>query len=93
MLWSPARARRARRDMERILPSDLVTRVERLRRMSGGTRSDVIRRSLELLLEDVEHARRLRRYVEGYAAEPESNGEVDAAVATGCAALAESPWD
>jgi len=57
------------------LPADLLARVARLRERTGESRSAVVRRALELLLERLDHYEAVREYVEAYELLPETPGE------------------
>ena len=52
-----------------------------------------VRRALDRLLLRIAEWLRVRAYVAGYRAHPETHEEVEAASATGTLALAEEPWD
>jgi metal-responsive CopG/Arc/MetJ family transcriptional regulator len=76
------------------LPEDVLERAERERRATGESRSELFRRALEALFESQRHEAAVRRYVEGYVAEPETEYEVSAAAALSSAAFEEEEdWD
>jgi predicted DNA-binding protein len=74
------------------LPRDVYDRLEALRRVTGDTRSGIIRRAIEELFANLRNAEKSRRYVEGYRRFPDSRAEVRAA-AIAAKRLAEEPWE
>jgi len=92
----PTRPRRGSSKVAVSLPADLLADVERYRRRSGESRSAVVRRALERLLDARVEADAVREYVEAYRRTPETAEE--AALSTPSseelAALArEHPWE
>ncbi|MGH7572786.1 MAG: CopG family ribbon-helix-helix protein [Gemmatimonadota bacterium] len=75
------------------LPADLLARADQERRQSGESRSELFRRALETLFRERRHDAAVRRYVDGYVAEPESGYEVSSADASSLAAWEEEDWD
>lgn len=75
------------------LPEDVLERAERERRATGESRSELFRRALEVLFERQRHEAAVRRYVEGYVAEPETEYEVSSAGALSSAVFEEEDWD
>lgn len=76
------------------LPKDVLERAERERRETGESRSELFRRALEALFERHHHEAAVRRYVEGYLAEPETEYEVASTGAVSPAAFEEDEdWD
>jgi metal-responsive CopG/Arc/MetJ family transcriptional regulator len=75
------------------LDSTLLERIERLRAVTGETRSAVIGRALLKLTHEELHAARIRRYVEAYRETPEQEQSVKTARKMARAALARLPWD
>ena len=74
------------------LPDDLLHRIDRARRERKVTRSEYFRQAAANLLglggdEDLD------RYVRGYASQPETNDEVEAARAASAKSLAAEPWE
>ena len=69
------------------LPEDLLDRAEAKRIEHGESRSELFRRALETLLEKERQEAAVRRYVEGYVAEPETEYEVEAAESSGMEAF------
>jgi len=74
------------------LPGGLLREVEAERARTGESRSAVVQRALGLLLSEKDRRRRLRAYVDGYRACPESEDEVAAAAAAATRLLAVEPW-
>lgn len=74
------------------LPPDLLARVDKDRRSSGASRSEVFRRALETLLQRERQEEEIERYIQGYRRHPDNEREFEEALATGLAALAEEPW-
>lgn len=64
------------------LPTALLSEVEKLRKRSGETRSAVVRRALERLIDTTAEADAVREYVEAYRISPESPEEVALATPT-----------
>ncbi|MFP3941238.1 MAG: ribbon-helix-helix domain-containing protein [Thermoanaerobaculia bacterium] len=76
------------------IPEDVLERAERERRQTGESRSELFRRALEVLFEKQRQEAAVRRYVEGYVAEPETEYEVASAGAVSPAAFEEGEdWD
>jgi len=57
----------------------LLARVERIRLLTGETRSALIGRALAQLTSEEAHTERVRRYRNAYLEQPETAGELDAA--------------
>lgn len=74
------------------LPSELLARVDKYRRSSGASRSEVFRRALESQLQRKQQEEEIERYVQGYERHPESEREIEEALVAGQVALAEEPW-
>lgn len=74
------------------LPTPLFRQMERLRRVSGESRSAFIRRAIELSLKSREQRQLVARYLEGYRRQPETEKEVAAAAAAAVCLLAGQPW-
>jgi metal-responsive CopG/Arc/MetJ family transcriptional regulator len=75
------------------LPRELLKSVERLRRETGETRSALVQRALREVVAQKKRAEQVHRYVEGYAASPETAEEIAAAEAAATHLLAEEPWE
>ncbi|MBI2923567.1 MAG: ribbon-helix-helix protein, CopG family [Planctomycetes bacterium] len=75
------------------LPAALLRRVEALRRITGLTRSGLIREALEGYLRAARRRRRVATYLEGYARRPETRAEIAAARASAARLLASEPWE
>lgn len=74
--------------------AELLTRVERLRRGTGESRSAVVARALARLLEDELRAENVRRYQQAYREHPESTEDVQEARALAALSLRHAPsWD
>ena len=74
------------------LPDDLLHRIDRARRARKVSRSEYFRHAATNLLglngdEDID------RYVRGYASQPETTDEVEAARAASAKGLAAEPWE
>lgn len=74
------------------LPDQVLDRADRARRDSGETRSELFRRALEALFREQERKAAVRRYLDGYVAEPETDYEVAAAESTSQAAWQQQDW-
>ena len=84
------------RSTERIaisLPHELLRSIERLRLETGETRSALVQRALRDVVAAKKRAEDIRRYVEGYAAAPETGEEIAAAETSAARLLAEEPWE
>jgi len=75
------------------LPAELLDRVDRECATTGESRSQLFRRALEALFEGERRHAEVRRYMEGYVAEPEAEYEVAAAGAAARSALETEDWD
>ena len=75
------------------LPRELLKSIERVRRETGETRSALVQRALREVVAQKKRAEDLRRYVEGYAAAPETPDEIATAEASAAQLLAEEPWE
>lgn len=74
------------------LPRELLARVDRARRSSGASRSEVFRRAVESQLQLKLQEEEIERYVKGYERQPESEREIEEALTTGMVTLSEEPW-
>ena len=74
------------------LPSDVLRAVEARRQERQETRSDFIRRAVEMLLRRDEDLDAEARYVRGYQECPEDDDEMAQAYAA-AGRLAEEPWE
>lgn len=61
------------------IDATLLARVERLRARSGESRSAVVSRALAKLTEQEARAVRVRRYLEAYREQPETDKEIETA--------------
>jgi Arc/MetJ-type ribon-helix-helix transcriptional regulator len=75
------------------IPSDLLRRVERLRRSAGKRRSTAVQEALALWADRESRESDRRRYIEGYRRCPETEAEVRRAARAGAEALAAEPWE
>ena len=75
------------------LPARLFDAVERERRVTGESRSQLFARALGELLRQARERQAVEEYVAGYVAQPETPYETDVADASGQDALAGEPWD
>lgn len=74
------------------LPDQVLDRADRARRDSGETRSELFRRALEALFREQERKAAVRRYLDGYVAEPETDYEVAATESTAQEAWQQQDW-
>jgi metal-responsive CopG/Arc/MetJ family transcriptional regulator len=74
------------------LPDDLLHRVDRARRERKVSRSQYFREAATNLL-DIAGEQDIERYVRGYASQPETTDEVEAARAASARGLAAEPWE
>jgi metal-responsive CopG/Arc/MetJ family transcriptional regulator len=75
------------------LPGPTLARADRVCAATGESRSELFRRALQALFDSERERASIRRYVEGYIAEPESDYEVAVATATGGTYLDAEDWD
>jgi metal-responsive CopG/Arc/MetJ family transcriptional regulator len=75
------------------LEPQLLAHAERLRRVTGESRSAIVARSLRTLLAEEQHAYDVARYVAAYRELPESGAEVRAARAAAKRTLSMLPWN
>lgn len=75
------------------LPAPTLAHADRVCEATGESRSELFRRALQALFESERERANVRRYVEGYVAEPESEYDVAVATATGGAYLDAEDWD
>ena len=71
----------------------LLAQVERLRAVTGETRSAVVDRALAKLTNEELRAARVRRYVEAYRETPETNPDERTARDLARRTLSRLPWD
>ena len=74
------------------LPDDLLHRVDRARMERKLSRSEYFRQAATNLL-GLSGDEEIDRYVRGYASQPETADEVEAARAASAKVLAAEPWD
>ena len=75
------------------LPAPTLARANRVCEATGESRSELFRRALQALFESERERASVRRYVEGYLAEPESDYDAAVATATGGVYLDAEDWD
>jgi len=75
------------------LPAGLLADLERYRKTTGETRSGLVRRAVERLLERATEADMVREYVEGYRRTPETADEIAGAAYLDPKAAEETPWE
>jgi metal-responsive CopG/Arc/MetJ family transcriptional regulator len=73
------------------LPDDLLEDLERERKASGKSRSELVRQALEAMLSA--ERKRIKQYIEGYKRYPETEEEIDWVKATSKTAFAASSWE
>jgi metal-responsive CopG/Arc/MetJ family transcriptional regulator len=73
--------------------ADVLAEVERERKRTGETRSEVFERALTTYVAGRRAVEAARRYVDGYRRAPESAAEVSVAMAAAMPAFASEPWD
>jgi predicted transcriptional regulator len=75
------------------LSRELLERVDHECATTGESRSQLFRRALDALFEGERRDAEVRRYLDGYVAEPEAEYEVAAAGASARPALESEGWD
>ena len=74
------------------LPADILNAVERERKESGESRSELFRRAVELLLRRHREQDMSERYIRAYERIPETKEEIEAARHAASVILAEESW-
>ena len=74
------------------LPEEVLIAVERERRESGESRSQIFRRAVALLLRQQKEKEMSEQYIRAYQQLPETKEEVTAARYSASTILAEEPW-
>jgi len=74
------------------LPTELMEKVERVRKQAKKSRSAFIRLALERALKELERKKLIERYQEGYREHPESEEEIEAAASAAAELFQEEPW-
>jgi metal-responsive CopG/Arc/MetJ family transcriptional regulator len=74
------------------LPTETLKAVEKERAESGESRSQIIRRAIEIMLRQEKENENIQKYIRGYQDMPETKEEIAAAHYSAEAALAEEPW-
>lgn len=75
------------------MDAELLVAVERLRLVTGESRSAVMARALSMLTQAEAHRAKVARYIAAYREQPETPAAVAAARAEARVRLAELPWD
>jgi metal-responsive CopG/Arc/MetJ family transcriptional regulator len=74
------------------IPSGLYQAIERVRKVSGRSRSAIIQDALRHWLNSQAHATLVREYEAGYRREPEGRREIKAAEAAAVRLLSTEDW-
>ncbi len=74
------------------LPENVLKAIEKERKTSGESRSELFRRAAEKLLKQEQESKAVEAYIRGYCVTPESAEEIEAVHRAGIAVLAEEPW-
>lgn len=74
------------------LPEELLRAVESECRTRGETRSRYFRQAIERLLNQQRTQEAVRRYIEGYQQQPETDEEIAPAHQLSTAVLVQEPW-
>ncbi len=74
------------------LSEEVLTAVERERKGSGESRSQIFRRAVDLLLRQQKEREMSEQYIRAYQQVPETKEEVTAARHSASIILAEEPW-
>ena len=74
------------------LPVEVLSAVERVRKKSGETRSELFRRAVAILLRQQREREMSERYVRAYEQMPETGEEVESARRSAGTILAGEPW-
>lgn len=75
------------------LPAEVLERVDHECEATGASRSELFRRALQALFEGGRRDAAVRRYLEGYVAEPETEYELGVAASLAPAAFDDEEWD
>jgi metal-responsive CopG/Arc/MetJ family transcriptional regulator len=74
------------------LPEDILKAIELERKENGESRSQVIRRSIEMLLREKKEKKLKLKYIQAYQKIPETVEEVNAAHYSASQIIAQEPW-
>ena len=74
------------------LPASLLKATEHEREITGESRSEFIRKAIEMRLRREREREAVTRYVEGYQRVPETDDDVAIAESLGAIAVAREPW-
>lgn len=75
------------------LPADLLDVVERERKATGKTRSEMFRLAMETFLREKQERERAERYVRGYREHPETDEDLALAEYSMRVAFQDNPWE
>ena len=75
------------------LSREVLSGIEKLRKETGESRSAIVRRGIQKLLQEKESAARIQSYLEGYRRQPETGAEIEAATLAATELLAREPWE
>lgn len=75
------------------LPAEMLEAAERERRARRESRSEFFRHAVEVFLRQERQREAVRRYVEGYREQPETDQEVAAAQQVSLGTLGREPWE
>jgi metal-responsive CopG/Arc/MetJ family transcriptional regulator len=75
------------------IPEEVLNAVEKERRESGESRSQIFRRAVDLLLRQRKEREKSELYIQAYEKLPETIEEVTAARHAASTILAEEPWE
>ena len=74
------------------IPPDVLKEVEKERKLSGESRSEIFRRAMELLLRRRRELELSKKYMQAYEQTPDSIEEVEAARSSAHSILSREPW-
>jgi len=74
------------------LPEEVLSAVEKERKGSGESRSQIFRRAVELLLRQRREKELSEQYIRAYQKSPETREEIDASRYSANSILSEEPW-
>lgn len=74
------------------LPSDMLTDIEKERKESGESRSEFLRRAVEVLLRRQREQEKIDRYISAYRQNPETKEDIETARHAASVILSEENW-
>jgi metal-responsive CopG/Arc/MetJ family transcriptional regulator len=74
------------------LPEEVLTAIEKERKGSGESRSQLFRRAIELLLRQRRESELSEQYVRAYQQAPDTREEIRASRRAASSILSEEPW-